>query len=139
VLGPVATVIRQFNVKHVLYADYIQLYIAFDGRTSLLALDNRFRAVHEWFDYNDLSLHPNKSEALTFGTVASQKTQYSVYFVCLADVEVSMSETVKSFGVTLDSDLTFNRHVDIICKAVSHHIRAQRHSRKYISAHDAML
>ena len=45
------------NVTHVQYADDIELYIAFDGRSSLLAFDSCFRAVHEWFDYNGLSLN----------------------------------------------------------------------------------
>ena len=39
---------------------------------------------------------------------------------------------MKSLGVTIDSGLTFNEHVDNICKASAYHIRSLRHIRKFI-------
>ena len=37
------------------------------------------------------------------------------------------SDSLKNLGVILDSDLTFSKHVDSICKASCYHIRALRH------------
>ena len=50
----------------------------------------------------------------------------------LGDTSIAVSKTVKSLGVTLDEIMSFNSHVDNICKAAHFHIRALRHIRRCI-------
>ena len=45
-------------------------------------------------------------------------------FVNIADAQVCISDTVKSLGVILDTNLTFRPHVDAVCKSCFFHIRA---------------
>jgi len=53
------------------------------------------------------------------------------------DVNISVSQSVKSLGVTLDSSLWFNQHVNNLCKWSYFHIQALRHTRKCLSVEDA--
>ena len=46
-------------------------------------------------------------------------------------------QTVKSLGITLDDTLSFNSHVDNVCKAAHFHIRALRHIRGCIDEETA--
>ena len=50
----------------------------------------------------------------------------------LGDTPISVSNTVKSLGVTIDETLSFNNHVDNVCKASFFHIKALRHIRRCI-------
>ena len=52
--------------------------------------------------------------------------------VSFAETTVGIRTSVKSLGVTIDSGLTFNEHVDNICKASAYHIRSLRHIRRFI-------
>ena len=45
-----------------------------------------------------------------------------------------MAGTIKSLGVTIDKALTFNTHVDNVCKAVCFHTRSLRHVRRFVDA-----
>jgi len=61
----------------------------------------------------------------------------SIDAISMYDVNISVSQSVKSLGVTLDSLLSFNQHVNNLCKSSYFHIRALRHIRKYLSIEDA--
>ena len=52
--------------------------------------------------------------------------------VSFAETTVGIRTSVNSLGVKIDSGLTFNEHVDNICKASAYHIRSLRHIRGFI-------
>ena len=52
--------------------------------------------------------------------------------VSFAETTVGIRTSVKGLSVTIDSSLTFDEHVDNICKASAYHIRSLRHIRKFI-------
>jgi len=91
-----------------------------------------FETVHKWFSLNGLSLNPTKSEAIVIGTGARQRSEGILHTIDLGDVQIQPSNSVKSLGVTIDSTLSFDAHVDNVCKASYFHIRALRHVRKRI-------
>jgi hypothetical protein len=49
--------------------------------------------------------------------------------ILISDARIQQSSTIKSLGVTLDQQLTFDQQVDKVCKACYFHIRALRHVR----------
>ena len=51
----------------------------------------------------------------------------------IAGVDASLIDTVKSFGVTTDFRLTFDKHVSNICQASHFYIRALQHVRGSMS------
>ena len=136
-VAPIASVIALFNVNHMQYADDTQLYIALDNTSANANMNSCFQAVKNWFTLNGLSLNPDKSEALVIGTKARQRTEGAVDEVSIGDVLIPVSDCVRSLGVTIDSTLSFNKHVNEVCTAAHYHIRAFRHIRKCISDDDA--
>ena len=71
------------------------------------------------------------------GTGARNRHEGAIDAVTLGDAPIAVSSTVKSLGITLDGALSFDRHVDNVCKAAHFHIRALRHIRKCVDAETA--
>ena len=110
--------------------DDTQLYIALqqvDADTRNLTLCTE--AVRRWFLLNGLCLNPKKSEVIALGTSASTKSLEDLKTVNIAGADIPVTDTLKSLGVTLDSQLTFNQHVNGICKSSYFHLKAMRHVR----------
>src|SRR5258706_10961605 len=55
----------------------------------------------------------------------------------LNTTSITLAQSTKSLGVTIDNKLTLNEHVNNVCKAAHYHVRALRHVRKYISENTA--
>ena len=132
-ISPVAEVINSFQVKQTQYADDTQLYVALNDTKPLASLPNCFRAVQHWLDINGLSMNPDKTEAIVIGTGARQRADGPVHTVELGCVNIKPSSSVRSLGITIDDTLSFDEHVDSICKTSNFHLRALRHIRKHIS------
>lgn len=137
-IAPIANVISSFNVNHLQYADDTQMYVALSSDDSVANLELCANAVHSWFGQNGLALNPDKSEAILMGTDARLRISENVDSVNVAGSLIPVQDNVKSLGVTLDSTLSFKKHVDNVCKSCSHHIRALRHIRKSISEETAV-
>ena len=54
-------------------------------------------------------------------------------FITVAGDSVKLSHRIKSLGVTIEENLTFDEHVRNICKASYYHIRSLRHIRAALS------
>jgi hypothetical protein len=128
-VAPIADVIKKFSVSYAQYADDTQLYISLSDRNALSLLSDCFQAVHNWFTANGLSLNPEKSEAIVIGTSARQRTQGSLSNITVGNITLQPAKCVKSLGVIIDDTLSFNAHVDSVCKAAYFHIRALRQLR----------
>ena len=50
-----------------------------------------------------------------------------VPFVQVAGCQIKPADDIKSVGVTLDCRSSFYKHVDLVYKSMSYHIRALRH------------
>ena len=79
-------------------------------------------AVYSWFAQNGLLLNPEKSEAILLGTGARLRCEDRIPSVSFTETNVGTRTSVKSLGVTIDSGLTFNEHVDNICKASAYQL-----------------
>ena len=117
---PVAHVIRSFDLTFHQYADDTQLYINVDRRNIATSLDSLERCTGEledWFTHNGLALNPFKSEVMFLGTRPQIRAVGQVSVVKVAGHEIHLSDDIKNLGVISDSDLTFSKHADSICKA----------------------
>ena len=74
---------------------------------------------------------------IVIGTGARNRHEGAIDAVTLGDAPIAVSSTVKSLGITLDGTISFDRHVDNVCKAAHFHIRALRHIRKCVDAETA--
>jgi len=102
------------------------------------SLSKCFEAVHNWFSLNGLSLNPSKSEAIVIGTGARQRSEGVLPVIDLGDTKIQPSSCVKSLGVIIDDTLSFDAHVNNVCKAAFFHMRALRHIRKRVPETVAM-
>jgi hypothetical protein len=127
-VAPVAHVISSFCVDHHQYADDTQLYIALDNKQhNTNNMTSCTSAITRWFLLNGLCLNPNKSEAIIIGTPAATKLQHNLDTVNIAGAIIPVSPTLKSLGITLDSNLNFNKHISTVCKISYFHLRSMRH------------
>ena len=53
--------------------------------------------------------------------------------VDLGDVHIHQAEKVSSVGVVVDSTLSFDAHVNSVCKATNYHAEALRRMRKRVT------
>lgn len=111
--------------------------MAFSGANAKMNIDSCLQAVQHWFTLNGLSLNPDKSEAIVIGTSARQRTEGVIHDVSLGSMAIPVSDSVKSLGVIIDNTLSFDDHVNGVCRASYQYIRALRHVRKCISDDDA--
>ena len=93
--------------------------------------------VSRWFTENSLLLNPTKTEAVLFGTGQRLRQVPSIQGVDVAGTSVKFSDDVKLLGVTLDSALSFNKHVTNVVRCCHYHIRALRHIRPVLTLNTA--
>jgi fibrillarin-like rRNA methylase len=78
-------------------------------------------------------LNPDKSEVLLIARKSNAQSFAGGSGVSVAGSDITFSVNLKSLGVTLDQNLSFNNHVQNIVKASNFHIRALRHIRPYLN------
>jgi len=66
------------------------------------------------------------------GTSGKQRVEDHIGTIDTGTVDIKTSDSVKSLGVVTDITLSFNQHVNNICKATHFHIKALRHIRKLL-------
>ena len=136
-ISPTASLAGNFGVGHHQYADDTQVYVALSRETvntNVANLHDCLAALHQWFSQNGLVINPDKSESVLFST--AQKARISPLGLNNVDVAgclVPLSDNVKILGVTLDRHLTFDAHVQSICKSAQYHTRALRHIRSSLT------
>ena len=99
-------------------------------KTMRLSTWRRWNDASEKFTnglHNGLALNPSKSDAVQLASARS--TVNNVASVCVSGVTVQTAETIKSLGVIIDRRLSFDQHVNNVCKSCYFHIRALRHVR----------
>jgi len=66
------------------------------------------------------------------GTPAQLRAASTVNTVAVADANLTLSSKLKSLGVIIDSRLSFDTHVAMVCKTCNYHIWALRHIRRLL-------
>jgi hypothetical protein len=126
VLGPllftlyvssVAHVIGSFGVNHAQYTDDTQLYIALKDGNTQSTLTSCISAVHHWLDLNGLAMNPDKTEAIVIGTGARRRAEPPIDATDIGAVTVQTVHSVKSLGVVIDDTLSFNEHINSVCRS----------------------
>jgi len=135
-IAPLSGIIESFGVSHAQYADDTQLYIGLSSGQALATMNDCFAAVHRWLTLNGLSLNTDKSEAIVIGTGARQRHEGEIRAVQLDDTFIDTVTNVRSLGVAFDYTMSFDRHVDNICRTSFHHIRAFSRIRRLMSPTD---
>ena len=116
----------------------MQLYASIDLSSDhdIINLSDCADAVTRLHLENNLLLNPSKTEVLITGT-RQQVTKFesstpAIQTIRFADTVIPYTKSVRILGVTIDSHLTFDKHVTNVVQSCNYHIRSLRHIRKLI-------
>ena len=135
VLGPVpfslytttlSHVITNHNLSHHLYADVTQVYISLsqlNAQESVWTLNDCLTVILFWMESSMLTLKPNKTNLIIFGTKQHRNRVISHFLFKLLGSDTFPSDTVRNLGVVFDSDLNFRQHIYQVCKSCLYNIR----------------
>ena len=102
------------------FADDNTIY-AFDDNieTILRLLKGDINNALEWFKCNQMAANPEKFQVLFMGLEIGQKLNLEIN-----GISIRTTEDVKLLGITIDSKLQFQSHVEGICKTASKKVKA---------------
>jgi len=73
-----------------------------------------------------------KTETVVLSTLARQRVAERIDTIDTGSVHIKTSDCVKSLGASIDCTLSFNQHVNNVCKSAYYHVKALRHIRKLL-------
>ena len=107
--NPLGKITNKHGVAYNLYADGMQMYIAFDlpNSTQAAAILNRcIEDVRTWMHNNILKLNDSKTEYLIVGTKSNLKSlDNAVSSLHIGGTSVNSSNSVRNIGAIFDSNL----------------------------------
>lgn len=114
VLGPllfnifINDIVDNLNVNVLLYADDAKLYSHIKTIEDCIKLQQAVTKINAWCDTNGLSLNISKCVVVTY----TRKQSPILFDYKLGGVPFSRSDNIKDLGITFDSELNFNKHVE---------------------------
>lgn len=109
--------------KYHLYADDLQIYIAvrpLEINEAVHKINQELQHLTAWSSKHNLQINPDKTQCIIFGTQKQTKmiNLEKLSQIHINAVPIKLLECVKSLGVYMDRNLTWNEHVSHICKKV---------------------
>ena len=90
------------------YADDEQLYSSDkDLETLNTRLEHELGIANNWYERNGMIVNPEKHQAMVLGAYSNYEFSFPV------------KNSIDLLGVTIDKDLSFNRHISQICEKVN--------------------
>jgi hypothetical protein len=134
---PLSELISSFSVDHHFFADDSELYskIPVEPNAALAAIQNIEQcclAIKSWMNTNKLKLNDQKTEALLCGP-PQRRESCPRQCIQVGGATIPFASSVKSLGVVLDSDLSFDAHISFVVKTCFFHVRALSKIRNYIT------
>lgn len=130
------------GVKFHFYADDTQLFIHLTHKNATQAF-NRLRLclddVKSWLSANKLKLNADKTEFIIFGSKTQRENLEKFLPVNILDELLTPSDVVKNLGVWFDSDFSFSKHIQSVCKMCFLQMRDLRRVRQYLTKEAALL
>ena len=107
------------------YADDTTPYACENNSLVVLSKLKASEKLYQWFSINYLKCNASKSHLLL--------TSPNTISTNIAGDNIISSKQEKLLGITIDSALTFNNHVSIICDKVSHKLHAMARLSNFMS------
>ena len=117
------------------YADDSQLYLhclATDQSTAALRLAECIERVEGWMKSNRLKLNSDKTQFLWLGS-RQQLAKIDTKTMTIGEHRIESSTSAKNLGVTFDSELGMDLHVNNITRSCFYHLRQLRSIRRSLS------
>lgn len=139
--SPLADVIRKHGMSFHLYADDTQIYISFkssmadEAHLAILKIEACIRDVDQWLSFNMLKMNRDKTELLVLN--ARHRPPSPVTSVLIYDEVIQPTPMARNIGVTFDSFMSMEQHVNATCKSAFYGLRNLSKIRRYISRQSA--
>ena len=106
-------------LQFILFADDSNIFFSHSNPTELVATVNReLSHVTDWIKANKLSLNVNKTNYMFFSNTLNNPPNQIMF----DKMNISQVSSTKFLGVTIDNKLSWNIHIDNICKTISRNI-----------------
>ena len=118
-----------------MYADDTQILLSFALQTSEsqaeteARIENCILELRSWMRANHLKLNDDKTELLVFNQ-PQQQVRIQDPKIIVGDIPVGRSSSARDLGVILDSAVSMESQVSLICRTAYHHLRNIRSIRK---------
>ena len=140
--SPLSTLIgKHKGVNFHFYADDIQLYVHLSHMNASAALDKLNRClqdVKEWMSASKLKLSPDKTEFILFGSKKQRERLKACFPIDILSNNLHPTVSVRNLGVWFDSDFSFSKDVQNVCKGCFIQLRDFRNIRQFLT-HDASV
>ena len=116
-----------------MYADDTQIFSSsYDANELVVKLNSDLARVRNWLIENKLQMHPSKSKLMFIGSSYNLKIKNTEQPVVVNNTPVSRTDTHKCLGVQIDEKLSWDSHIDMICKTTSAGIGAMRRIKPFV-------
>ena len=135
--SPTADIIRKHGLKYHCYADDTQIYISVDPTQSnvnnaIEQIEACLDELRQWMSQNYLKLNNAKTEVIVVGS-KQQRSKVNITEVRVGDTVVTPTDSVTNLGVIIDENLSMDKHIAKVSRAVCISIRNIGMIRKHIN------
>ena len=95
-------------------------------------LNQDLKSVSEWLAANKLTLNTSKTEFMLIGSRQRIRTFHSSPTLTINETPIKRVDCVKSLGLNIDENLSWNKHIDKISKKIASGIGALKRMRPFV-------
>ena len=115
-----------------MYADDTHLTLAVNSANSIeLNLNNDLPSVSEWLIANKLTLNKSKTEFMLIGSRQRLRSFAHSPSLKIGGAHLSQVPSIKSLGIYIDENLTWNAHIENLSKKIASGIGALKRIRPF--------
>ena len=118
------------------YANNTQLYVYLSHMNASAAfykLNRCLEDVKEWMSASKLKLNPDKTEFILFGSKKQRERLSACFPIGILGNPLYPTESVRNLGVWFDSDFSFSKHTQNVCKGCFIQLRDFRNIRQFLT------
>ena len=131
--------VKKHGLNHHFYADDSQLYLSFKPAdqaskvVTITRVEQCLKEIISWMNSNMLKLNADKTELIIFSSQKHSKLVENVELE-IGDSSIKPSKTVRNLGVTLNSNMHMDHHVNSVTRTCYGQIRQIGHIRPYLTS-----
>ena len=96
-------------------------------------LNRCLQDVKEWMSDSKLKLNPDKTEFILFGSKKQRERLNACFPIDILGSPLHPTESVRNLVVWFDSDFSFSKHVQNVCKGCFSQLRDFRNIRQFLT------
>ena len=128
------------NIENDLFADDASLHTS---HTQIDIIQNNLQdsldKASEWCSKNSMIIHPEKTKSMVITTRQKRQLDHPTLNLKLGETDIEQVDDHKILGLTIDSNLTWNIHIESLIKRISRNIFLLTKLKKYTTTKNLKL